>query len=101
MDAHNLDELSVYRAKINNLNEDLLNLLCLRFEVIKEVSLLKKAHKIEVMQPDRVTEIIEFSRTYFSNRELDPDLIAPIFEKIIEQACVLEETMMSPGEDGQ
>lgn len=101
MDGHDLDELSVCRAKIDNLNEELLNLLCLRFEVIKKVSLLKEAHKIEVMQPNRVAEIIDFARKYFSNRGFDPDLIAPIFVRIIEQSCVLEERMMSPSEARQ
>ena len=82
-----LDDL---RDDIDRVDEVLVRLLNERARVACEIGLLKKAHGLEVYQPERERQVLEHVRNIAVEGPLGPDAIARLFERIIDEARRLE-----------
>jgi chorismate mutase len=91
-----LDDL---RDDIDRVDEVLVRLLNERARVACEIGRIKKARGLEVYQPDREKQVLEHVRSVASEGPLEPDAIARLFERIIDEARRLERRMMHEGGD--
>jgi chorismate mutase len=53
------DKLSILRKKIDSIDDEIVSLLSKRMAVVKEVGKLKKEHKVELLDVERLEELIE------------------------------------------
>jgi chorismate mutase len=83
----NLEEL---RRDIDRVDEVLVRLLNERARCACEIGLLKKSQNVEVYQPDREKQVLDHVRSIAAEGPLDPEAIARLFERIIDEARRLE-----------
>jgi chorismate mutase len=82
-----LDDL---RRDIDRVDEVLVRLLNERARCACEIGRLKKEQGIEVYQPDREKQVLEHVRKVAADGPLEPDAIARLFERIIDEARRVE-----------
>jgi chorismate mutase len=87
--------LEPFRARLDVLDERILELLGERFDVCREVAAFKDEHDIPMMQPDRVAQVR--ARYLARGRELGlpADFTAALFELLIAATCRLEDELMA------
>src|SRR5205809_7082425 len=90
-----LDDL---RDDIDRVDEVLVRLLNERARVACEIGKLKKALGIEVYQPEREKQVLAHVRSVASEGPLGADVIARLFERIIDEARRLERRVVSEEE---
>ena len=83
-------KLKTYREKIDNLDAEILVLLCKRFEMVKKIGIYKKNKKINVIQQDRIREIIQKVEKFALCHRINPILFKKIYRSIIESSCEME-----------
>jgi chorismate mutase len=85
----NIEQL---RARIDELDEQLVELLIARTICAVEIGRLKQALGIEVYQPEREAEVLEHVRAVGSKRggPLGAAAITRLFERIIDEARRIE-----------
>jgi isochorismate pyruvate lyase len=83
--------LAPYRAKIDALDAQIVGLLGQRFDVIRDVAVLKAKHGIAPILPDRVEEVVSHARARAEKAGVDPKLVEQIYRIIIDTACQEEE----------
>jgi chorismate mutase-like protein len=86
-----LDDL---RDDIDRVDEVLVRLLNERARVACEIGRIKKAHGIEVYQPEREKQVLEHVRSIASEGPLGAEAIARLFERIIDEARRLERRLV-------
>ena len=82
-----LEEL---RKDIDRVDTLLVRLLNERARCACEIGQIKKAQNVEIYQPDREKQVLEHVRTVAAEGPLDPEAIARLFERIIDDARRLE-----------
>jgi chorismate mutase len=86
-----LEEL---RDDIDRVDEVLVRLLNERARVACEIGVLKKAHGVEVYQPEREKQVLAHVRGVAAEGPLGPDAIVRLFERIIDEARSLERRLV-------
>jgi len=87
MSMPNLEEL---RRDIDRVDEVLVRLLNERARCACEIGRLKKSQNVEIYQPDREKQVLDHVRSVAAEGPLDPEAIARLFERIIDEARRLE-----------
>jgi chorismate mutase len=84
-----IDEL---RQRIDELDEQLVELLNERAHCALEIGKLKRALGLEIYQPEREAEVLRHVRTHGKRTEspLEGDAIVRVFERIIDEARRIE-----------
>ncbi len=90
-----MEILKPYRARINELDEQIIELLRQRYDVIEEVGHLKAREGIASVLPDRVDEVRERAIQMAAEKGLDADFIGRLYTQLIEHSCALEEEIIS------
>jgi monofunctional chorismate mutase len=54
-----MNELNILREQIDDIDAQIVKLLCDRFSVVKNVAEYKKAHGVEILQKSRETEVLD------------------------------------------
>ncbi|NVP17367.1 chorismate mutase [Candidatus Gracilibacteria bacterium] len=87
----NKELLKIYREQIDTLDKELIYLFFRRFEIVKQIGLIKKAENIVPLDNNRwqklLNENLEFSREYGLNDEF----ILDIWSRIHSESLKLEE----------
>jgi isochorismate pyruvate lyase len=83
--------LAPYRTRIDALDAQIVALLGQRFDVIREVAVLKAEHGIAPILPDRIEEVVQHARAKAERAGVDPKLVEQIYRIIIDTACREEE----------
>jgi len=83
----NLEDL---RRDIDRVDEVLVRLLNERARCACEIGRLKKSQNVEIYQPDREKQVLDHVRSVAAEGPLDPEAIARLFERIIDEARRLE-----------
>lgn len=78
------------RRDIDRVDEVLVRLLNERARCVCEIGRLKKVQGIDVYQPDREKDVLRHVREVASEGPLGPDVVARLFERIIDEARRLE-----------
>jgi chorismate mutase len=82
-----LEEL---RNDIDRVDTLLVRLLNERARCACEIGQIKKAQNVEIYQPHREKQVLEHVRAVAAEGPLDPEAIARLFERIIDEARRLE-----------
>ncbi len=84
------DILADMRARIDALDDELLDILSRRMAVACEIGEYKKEHSMPVLQPDRYSELMTLRRRRGRDAGLDDDFVAAILGAIHEESVRLQ-----------
>lgn len=87
----NIELLKIYRDQIDTLDKELIYLFSRRFEIVKQIGLLKKVENIAPLDNNRwqqlLKENLEISREY----GLKDEFIIDVWNRIHSESLKLEE----------
>lgn len=86
-----MEILKSYRARIDALDEQIIDLLAERVGVIDEVAELKAARDIPAVLEDRVAEVIDNAAARAADHGLDPELARRLYAVLVAWCCEREE----------
>jgi chorismate mutase len=87
--------LGPYRARLDELDEQIARLLGERFDVCREVAAYKSEHDIAMMQPSRVEQVRARYLARGAEVGLPADFTETLFELLIGATCKLEDELMA------
>ena len=89
-----VEVLKPYRKRLDELDDRLVDLLCEREDIIREVAGVKFANDIPAYLNDRIDEVRERAAERAESKGHDPELVRSLHRQIIEFSCQLEEALM-------
>lgn len=89
-----LEGLEPFRVQINELDDAIINLIARRIDVCTQVAAYKRTHDIPMMQPGRVDAVKQRCAERAARHGLDPEFAVALYERIIDEACRLEDTII-------
>lgn len=89
-----MEVLKPYRVRINVIDEQILQLLRRRYDVIEEVAKIKARDNIPAHIQERVDEVRENAARLAAEKGLDEDFIRELYAQLIAHSCDLEETLI-------
>jgi chorismate mutase-like protein len=89
-----MEVLKPYRVRINVIDEQILQLLRRRYDVIEDVAVIKARENIPAHIQERVDEVRENAARLAAEKGLDEDFIRKIYAQLIDHSCELEETLI-------
>jgi 4-amino-4-deoxychorismate mutase len=91
------DQLRTLRAQLTQVDDAIVDHLAKRMSICREVAKVKVAHDIAMMQPGRVDLVLERSSSRGAEQGLDAGFVRDLYEKIIGEACRIQDELMEPG----
>jgi 4-amino-4-deoxychorismate mutase len=88
------DGLAPFRARLDELDEQIARLLGERFDICREVADYKSRHEIAMMQPDRVRQVRARYLARGAEVGLPADFTESLFDLLIGATCKLEDELM-------
>jgi chorismate mutase len=88
-----MEILKPYRARIDALDDQIVDLLVERIGIIREVGHLKAEKGIEPILQDRVDEVRERAAARAEAKGLDAALVRELYARLIAFSCDLEESI--------
>jgi chorismate mutase-like protein len=89
-----MNDLAYYRAEIDSIDDQIIDLLAARLKIIHAVAGFKKRNAIPAILPDRVEEVINRNAARGESLGLDPQFIRALYAHIIDHACAVEQAHM-------
>lgn len=89
-----MEILKPYRAKIDAIDDQIIDLLAARLDIIREVGALKAEKNIPPVLQDRVDEVRERCAKRGEGRNVDPALVRDLYTLVIDYSCALEEKII-------
>ena len=86
-----MEVLKPYRARIDDLDDKIVDLLRQRFDIIHEVAVIKARENIPAVLEDRVREVIDRAGT---RAGLHKDEVRELYTLLVTICCDLEERLM-------
>lgn len=83
--------MAPFRARIDQIDEQIIALLRARYDVIEEVGVFKFNYGIPCVLQGRVDEVRERAVSMAESKGLDGDLIRTLYAQLIEHSCQKEE----------
>lgn len=78
------------RKDIDRVDEVLVRLLNERARCACEIGRIKKTQNVEIYQPEREKQVLEHVKSVAAEGPLEPEAIARLFERIMDEARRLE-----------
>jgi chorismate mutase len=97
------DGLAPFRARLDQIDAQLVDLLGERFQICREVAVHKAENEISMMQPGRVEIVRARYLQHGSEVDLPADFTAGFFDLMIDATCRAEDELMerlAAGENG-
>lgn len=83
------------RQRIDTIDDQLIDILGARLNIVREVATFKKQNATPVMQPGRVEEVKARCRARAEKFELRGEFINALYDLIIAEACQIEDEAMA------
>jgi chorismate mutase-like protein len=90
-----IESLEPLRSEIDRIDDDIVDLLAKRMDLIRRAGAIKAREKLELIQSDRVVEVRERCAGRGSQKGLNPGLIRKIYTAIIDEAHQIEQEIIS------
>jgi len=87
-------DLNELRVELDKIDEELVNLIAKRVELIPSVAEYKKANGVARVDDNRELQLIEAKRKIAEELGVNPDLIEDIFKRLIEESHVIEKEII-------
>ena len=84
-------DLSVFRGKIDAIDDEIVQLLARRFGIAAQVAAFKQANGIAVRLEDRIEEVLDRVADKARKNGAQADAVRAIYQTIIETTCRFEE----------
>lgn len=88
-----MERLKPYRERIDALDDQIIDLLAIRMDIVREVGEVKAAENINTVQPDRVVEVRERCAERALKKGVNPGLVRRIYTLIIDEAHEVEQAI--------
>ena len=85
-----MERLAELRAQIDSLDEELLQLLAKRLNVVHKIGEVKQQHGVPIYVPQRESEMLQKKREAATKLGLSPNLIEDILRRIMRESYVSE-----------
>jgi chorismate mutase len=85
-----MPSLEDLRKDIDRVDEVLVRLLNERARCACEIGRIKKEQHVEIYQPEREKQVLEHVKSVAAEGPLEPEAIARLFERIMDEARRLE-----------
>lgn len=85
-----MEILKPFRARIDALDDQIIDLLAQRLAIIDEVSRVKADRDIPAVLEDRVIEVIENAATRAGEKGVAPELARRVYAVIVAWCCDVE-----------
>lgn len=82
--------LENYRQQIDSLDKELLYLLSRRFEIVKQIWIIKKEEWIKPLQKDRWKKLLTENTKVWNELWLNEDLVIDIWNRIHTESLEIE-----------
>jgi chorismate mutase len=86
--------LAPFRARLDEIDAQLVDLLGERFQICREVAVHKSENEIEMMQPGRVEIVRARYLQHGAEVDLPGDFTASFFDLMIDATCRAEDELM-------
>lgn len=83
-------ELEKFRAEIDALDQELMDVIARRFEVVRRVGEYKAKAGLSVVQPERARLVIERAERLAAGMNVDPQFARKLYEMMIDTAHAME-----------
>lgn len=83
-------ELAVLRARIDELDRQLVDVLAQRLDICHEVARLKEKSDTPIIQPQRVRDVLTGRRQWAIDRAVDPDFIEQVMRVVLAETHRIE-----------
>lgn len=90
-----MEALKQQRARIDALDDKIIDLLAERMDIVREVGAIKAKNNIATVQEDRVNEVRERNAQRGATKGLNPGMIRKIYTAIIDEAHEIEQGLSS------
>ncbi len=89
--------LEALRARLDRLDERLLDTLHRRLECCTEIAHVKRRHEVAMMQPHRIELVQRRAARYAAEHGIDPSFLHRLYELVIAETCRLEDEVIGAG----
>lgn len=86
-----MEILKPYRVRIDALDDQIIDLLAQRMDIVREVGVVKARENIATVQEGRVIEVRERCAERGAKLGLNPGMVRKIYTTIIDEAHELEQ----------
>lgn len=87
--------LKNHRARIDAIDDQLIDLLAERERIIREVAGIKARHGIPAVLPDRVDQVRERAAERAAAHGMDAGFIRDLYQQLIDYSCDLEDRLIA------
>jgi chorismate mutase len=87
--------LQPQRERLDLINLQVVELLSERMKVCMDIAELKAVHGIAMMQPGRISYVLDMIKTRSESVGLRPEYTESIFKLIIEETCIQEDALIN------
>ncbi|HVI43420.1 MAG TPA: chorismate mutase [Chitinophaga sp.] len=91
--ANPQDTLTVFRAKIDRLDKEIIDLLGERMEAARAIGIYKMVHKVEVVQSNRFNEVLQRAVDHGKSKGLSEAFIKELYEDIHKESIRQQEAL--------
>ncbi len=90
-----MEALRPLRAKIDLIDDQIIDLLAQRMDMVREAGAIKAREHLALVQSDRVTEVRERCAERGAKKGLNPGMVRNIYTLIIDEAHQMEQSIIS------
>lgn len=90
-----MEVLKPYRARIDALDDQIIDLLAERIGIIHEVAAVKAEGGIPPILQDRVDEVLDRTSARAATKNMDPALARALYQYLVDYACNLEAELIA------
>ena len=89
-----MEILKDHRAEIDRLDDEIIDLLIRRFEIVAQVAKIKSKNNIPASLPDRIEEVKARNVSRAQDKGLDGGFVRRLYGEIIDHAISFEDAYM-------
>jgi chorismate mutase len=86
-----MEQLKPFRDQIDALDDQIIELLARRMDIVRQIGIIKARDNIAAIQPDRVIEVRERNAQNGALKGINPGLIRKIYSAIFDEAHEIEQ----------
>lgn len=90
-----METLGPLRAKIDAIDDQIIDLLAQRTDLVREVGAIKGRYHLDLIQSDRVVEVRERCAERGAKMGLNPGMVRNMYTLIIDEAHQMEQSIIS------
>ncbi len=88
-------ELTLLREQIDTIDAQVVELLANRFNIVKQIALVKAAHQMPVLASARIKKVKERVGILATSKGLGAEIVKRIYETIHNEACLIEKAVIA------